>query len=146
LIIAGSDEGYKQQLIEIINEFHIEKKVIFFDFVDENRKKYFFSNSHILLHPVLYMGGVGLIPLEAILCNTPVIVTRECGEIIEKCGGGYIVKYGDIEELTQSIIHIFENYDEAKQKAIEGRDCLLNNFTWDIVVKKYEHLYQTITG
>lgn len=146
LLIAGSDSGYKKHLVEIVKNLNLDGKVTFYDYVDENQKRIFFKKSHILLHPVLFMGGVGLIPLEAILCKTPVIVTKECGEIIEKCGCGYIVKYGDIEELTATILRIFENYSDAKQKAIEGRKYILENFSWDVVVKEYEHVYQSVKG
>lgn len=46
------------------------------------------------MHTVQYMGGVGLTPLEAILCGTSVIVTEECREVVKKANCGYLVKHG----------------------------------------------------
>ena len=39
----------------------------------------------------------GLVPLEALLCGTPVIVADDsgCGEVIQTVGGGQLVPVGD---------------------------------------------------
>src|SRR3972149_3967362 len=83
LVIAGSDDGCKEKLEKLIKNFDLVERVIFTGFVDKNDKMSAYVDADLFIHTVLYMGGVGLTPLESILCGTPVIITEECGEVIK---------------------------------------------------------------
>ncbi len=47
----------------------------------------------------------GLVPLEALLCGTPVIVADDsgCAEVIRATGGGMVTAVGDTEALAHAI-------------------------------------------
>jgi len=144
LVIVGSDNGYKRELERLTSSLKIADKVRFIGYVDEKDKLSAFTDADLFVHPVLYMGGVGIAPLEAILCNTPVIVTEECGEIIKQANCGYFVKYGDVNGLKERIEHVFDYPDDASQLIENGKNYFYKNLAWDDVVRKFEKVYSEI--
>jgi len=143
-VIIGSDDRYEPFLKKIVNELNIADKVIFIGFIEEKYKQMAFSDAGLFIHTVLGgMGGVGLAPLEAILCGTPVVVTLECGEVIDQCDCGYIVNYGDIEGLKEIMKLVLEKPKDLS-KINRGIDYIHNNLTWDKYTDKLEQLYQNI--
>lgn len=143
LVIAGSDDGYKPQLQVLIDKLGIKNKVKFTGFLSEEDKKASLVDADVFVHTVKYMGGVGIAPFEAILCNTPVIVTEGCGEVIKKIECGYMVEYGNIEDLAKKLQYVLENPDEAREKTQIGKKYIIDNLRWDNVVTKVEGVYES---
>ncbi len=143
-VIAGSDNDYKKELESIINKLGISDKVIFTGFIGESDKIDAYSDADIFIHTVKYMGGVGLAPLEAILCGTPVIVTDECAEIIKKSNSGYIVNYDDLVSLKDTMKYILEHQEEVKINASTYKKYILENYSWEKVTKEYLKLYSNV--
>lgn len=145
LIIVGSDSGYKVELEKLIAKLNVGEKVKFIGFIDEKEKLSALVDADLFIHTVYYMGGVGIAPLEAILCNTPVIVTEECGEIIKKANCGFFVKYNDINDLKEKMRWAIENPEQGKKIANDGRNYILKNLAWDDVTNKYQNIYNKIS-
>jgi len=143
-VIAGSDDGYKSELEKLIDELDLRNKVIFTGYVEEADKLSAYVDADLFVHTVLYMGGVGIAPFESILCNTPVIVTGGCGELIKEIKCGYLVKYGDVNELKEKMKYVFDHQNKAKQLVENGKNYIHENLAWDDVVGKIEKLYSEI--
>jgi glycosyltransferase involved in cell wall biosynthesis len=143
LVIAGSDDGYKAELEKLIERLNLSDKVKFTGFVDENNKISAYVDADLFVHTVVYMGGVGLTPLEAILCDTPVIVTEECGEVVREANCGYLVEYGDINDLKEKMKWVIENPEEGNEMVERGKKYIMENLTWDKVVRRVEEVYET---
>jgi glycosyltransferase involved in cell wall biosynthesis len=141
-VIAGSDDGYKAELEKLIEKLNLSDKVKFTGFVDEKDKISTYVDADLFVHTVRYMGGVGLTPLEAILCNTPVIVTEECGEVIKEANCGYLVEYGDVNDLKEKMKRVIENPEEGKEMVERGKKYIGENLTWDKVVRRVEVVYE----
>lgn len=146
LVIAGSDDGYKAELEKLILMVNLKDKVKFTGFLEERDKLSAYHDADLFVHTVQYMGGVGLTPLEAILCNTPVIVTEECGEVIKEANCGYLVVYRDIEGLKGQMKRIIENSEERKEMVDRGKEYITKNLTWDIVTDYIFEIYLGIKG
>jgi glycosyltransferase involved in cell wall biosynthesis len=144
LVIAGSDDGYKAELEGLIKKLNLNDKIRFTGFVDENDKISAYVDADLFVHAVRYMGGVGLTPLEAILCNTPVIVTEECGEVIKEADCGYLVKFGDVTGFEEKMKYILENAEEGKEMVERGKGYIMENLTWDRVVERVEEVYEEL--
>lgn len=142
-IIAGSDDGYTSHLEKLRDELDLRNKVLFIGSVETQDKIAAFRDADLFVHTVLYMGGVGLTPLEAILCNCPIVVTPECGEIIIQSNSGYIVQYGDIKKLTMIMQNVLNNPPDYCM-INRGIEYIHNNFTWTKYIDKTETLYRSI--
>ncbi|MBM4241939.1 MAG: glycosyltransferase [Euryarchaeota archaeon] len=143
-VIAGPDEGYRTELERLIAKMNIGHKVKFTGPVSEDEKISAYLDADLFIHTVIYMGGVGITPLEAILCDTPVIVTEQCGEVIKESNSGYIVKYGDIKVLGEKMKYVLENPQEQKEMLERGKRYIKENLTWDKVSVKIERTYNEI--
>ena len=144
LVIVGSgDPRYKSKLEELAKLEGIFNKIIYTGYVEEASRISAYVDADLFVHTVLYMGGVGITPLEAIICGTPIIVTNECGEIIKKAGCGEIVEYGNIQELKEKIKMLLENPDKGKKMVKKGIDYINKNLVLDKVVTKIEEIYES---
>jgi glycosyltransferase involved in cell wall biosynthesis len=146
LVISGPDDGYRSELEKLIEKLNITDKVKFTGFLDEKDKISAYVDADLFVHTVIYMGGVGITPLEAILCGTPVIVTEQCGEVIKEAECGYLVNYGDIDDLKEKMEYVIENPEEHKLLTERGKRYIKENLSWDSVAKKIENVYHELNS
>ena len=142
LIIAGPDDGYRTELENMVKSLKI-KNIKFIGYVQNVFEAY--SDADILVYPAIY-EIFGLVPFEAIASGTPIIVTQDCGcgELVKKSGSGYLVKYGDVQDLSEKIEYILRNPDKQLDFLENGKNFILNNLRWDIICKNVEKIYNSI--
>ena len=89
-----------------------------------------------------YEQGTGA-PFEAILCDTPIIVTRNtsASDNVRNIDAGYLVEYGNKNELRDTIQYVLDNPAKAKQKTAKAREYIKINLSLENGVAKYEQLY-----
>ena len=141
LIIAGPDEGYKYELEVLISELHLGNKIKFVGPIKNVKEAYF--DSDLLVYPSIF-EVFGLVPLEALICGTPIIVTDGCGcgELIKKMDAGYLVHYGDTEDLMEKMKYILEHPDKAKEKVFNGKMYIKGNLSWDKLYDNFVEVYR----
>jgi glycosyltransferase involved in cell wall biosynthesis len=144
LVIAGKVTEYKNELDVIIKKNNLQDRVIFTGFVKEEDKISVYHDAELFVNPVKYMGGVSITVFESILSNTPVIVTPESGELIEKIDAGTIVKYGDISQLTIEMINSLNNKDLTYKQLRNGQSYIRNNLDWNDVSKNILDIYENV--
>lgn len=142
LVIAGKITPYKEELDKIITKNKIENKVIFTGYVEEKDKIAIYREAELFVNPVKYMGGVSLTVFESILSNTPVIVTIESGELIEKIDAGTIVEYGDIQSLKDAIIESLTDEKLTERQLNNGQNYIRENLDWKNVSEKILKIYE----
>ncbi|RJS76368.1 glycosyltransferase [Methanophagales archaeon] len=145
-VIAGSDDGYKAELEKLIKKLNLRDKIKFTGFVDEGDKISAYVDADLFVHTVQYMGGVGLTPLEAILCGTPIIVTEECGEVVKEANCGYLVKYGDVHDLKEKMKLLLQRPELGQQMVERGKKYILKNLAWDKVLERVLEVYLEAMG
>lgn len=143
LVIAGPDDGMLAYIINLISCLHLMNNVILTGPIYDRIKLMAYVDADILVYPSKY-EIFGLVPLEAIMCGTPVIVTDDsgCGELIKNAECGYVIKYGSKEDLINSIKYIFNNYDEAKKRVEYGQLYIKTNLDWKKITKKVLNIYE----
>jgi glycosyltransferase involved in cell wall biosynthesis len=142
LVVAGADDGYLTELKHLTHILELDDNVKFIGFIKETDKPAVYADAHLFIHAVKYMGGVGIAPLESILCGTPVIVTEGCGEVIKEAKCGCIVEYGDIEGLKDKMKFLLSNPEQGKVMVERGREYIETNLSWNAVGKKVELIYE----
>lgn len=142
LVIAGKISDYKKTLDEIITKYDIKDRVIFTGFVDEADKNAIYRDAKLFVNPVKYMGGVALTVFESILAGTPVVVTRQSGEVIEKIDAGIIVEYANIEQLKDAIITSLTDTKLTQRQLENGQNYIKNNLQWCDVADHILEIYE----
>lgn len=142
LVIAGKITEYKKELDDIIHEENMEDKVIFTGFVEEKDKISIYHDASLFVNPVKYMGGVSITVFESILSNTPVIVTPESGELVDKINAGTVVEYGNIKQLREAMIKSLDNKELISKQLANGQGFIRENLQWRTVTKKILNVYK----
>jgi glycosyltransferase involved in cell wall biosynthesis len=145
LVIVGPDDGFLNILKKQVKKLKIEDSIIFTGAVPENEKFEAFVESDLLVYPAI-LEIFGLVPFEAIMWGTPVIVCDDCGcgEIIKEADCGYLVKFGDANNLKEKMNFALENTENNKKLVENGKRFIEENLTWKKVGKTVENLYKKI--
>jgi len=141
LVIIGPDDGYRSVLEGLVEQLGLLDKVRFIGFIPSLAVAY--QDADVLVYPATY-EIFGLVPFEALLCGTPVIVTDDCGcgEIIKEAGCGYLVHYGDVTGLGEMLKYTLEHPDANKRVVEAGKRYIEEHLAWESVVKQVEEMYE----
>lgn len=145
LVIVGADDGYEKIIRKLIKELGIDEKVLFTGFLSGKEKLAALVDADVLVQPSIYEQAARP-SLEAILCDTPVIVSKNtgAGEDIQNMDAGYLVDYGNTEELTNAMQYILDNPNKAKEKTQKAKEYIKSNLSLSAQVEKYEILYNEV--
>jgi len=143
LVIVGPDDGFLSTLKKKINDLNMDDKTLFSDSLYGKDKLEAYIDADALVYPSIY-EIFGLVPFETIMCNTPVIVTDDCGcsELVKEVNCGYLVKYGDVHNLKEKMKYIIESPENGKEMVERGKKYIIENLSWDRVARKVEELYE----
>lgn len=85
----------------------------------------------------------GLVPVEALACGTPVVVSSDhgCGEVITELGGGLAVPYDDETRLADAIDGILAEPQSWRLRAATAGAQALARFGADTVCGRLESIY-----
>ncbi len=149
LLIVG-DGPQKDNLEKLVRDLEIENNVIFTGKVDHAEIQDYYRIIDLFVVPRKRDYASDLVtplkPYEAMALEIPLIVSdrKALLEIIGK-NRGFSFKTGDYEDLANTIIKCFSNYDSAKTKAKAARKWLIENRTWDKNAQIYKNLYAKLT-
>ncbi|NQS73555.1 MAG: glycosyltransferase family 4 protein [Methanoculleus sp.] len=84
------------------------------------------------------------IPSKSCSARLPVIVTDDCGcgELIKEAGCGYLVHYGDVAGLGETLRSALEHPDVNRRMVEAGRRYIEEHLAWESVVKQVEEMYE----
>jgi glycosyltransferase involved in cell wall biosynthesis len=88
----------------------------------------------------------GLVPLEALLCGSPVIVCNDsgAGEVIGTVGGGHIIPPGDEDSLAGAIDSILGANTLWRQRARTAAARVRQRFGADSVSERLDAIYHDV--
>lgn len=106
----------------------------------------YYSSADIFLYPSL-ADSFGLVVAESMSCGTPVLTFNTGGipEIVKHLENGYIAKYKDTDDLIKGLEYLL-NLTEVESNVMSEKSIkrIKDNFTEEIMVKKYIDLYNSI--
>ncbi|MFC1953266.1 glycosyltransferase family 4 protein [Chloroflexota bacterium] len=143
LSIVGPDDGYKNELENLVCELNLSTSVMFTGFLGGQEKLAALVDADVVIQPSRYEQAAWA-PIEAVLCGTPVIVSSNSGsgEDINRMNAGYLVDYGDKNQMVQMIQTILDEPEKVREKVNRAKEYIVNNLRFSDNVKSYERLYQ----
>src|SRR5262249_56464877 len=86
----------------------------------------------------------GLVPLEALLAGTPVVVADDsgCGELIRSVGGGVVVPVGRVEPLASAVDGMLRSVGQWRLIVAEAGLRVRAAFVAELVWPRLERVYQ----
>lgn len=92
--------------------------------------------------------GLGMVAIEALLCETPVIAFDSGGlrDIIQHDKTGVLVAPGDRNALARAVDSLLENESRARDLGKAGRLYALSTFAPESSARKYADIYRQLAG
>ncbi len=147
LCIVGNDDGYLGKLKRLVHKLNLEDRVLFTGFLGGKDKLAALVDADVFVQPSRY-EYTAWTPMEAILCGTPIVVSKGSGASIDvdRMDAGYMVEYDDKSQMVQTIQAILDNPSEARGKVRRAKEYIHSNLQLDKMVDNYERLYQRVSG
>ena len=88
----------------------------------------------------------GLVALEAMACEVPVLVTASGGivEVVEQGVTGFLCEVGDIDAMVRHGVEILSDPARAREMGKRGREQAICRFSPELIVGQYEALYTEV--
>ena len=142
LVIAGNDMGAGVAARSLVRTLGLERRTFFTGLLRAEQRLEALADADVLVYPSQH-EIFGLVPLEALLCGTPVIVADDsgCGEVVRSIGGGQVVPLGDAETLARAIDRVLEAPPAWRAAAIDAAARVRAAYGDDVVCAQIEQLY-----
>jgi glycosyltransferase involved in cell wall biosynthesis len=90
----------------------------------------------------------GLVPLEALLAGSPVVVADDsgCGEIVRETGGGRVVRVGDAHALSQAIGEMLQATAHWRTSAAHAAANVRRAFAPEVVCAQLNRVYDEMVA
>ena len=147
LVIAGNDMGAGRTISALIRSLGIEGRTRCVGLLRGRDRLEALADADV----VVYASQdeiFGLVPLEALLCGTPVIVADDsgCGEVIASTGGGQVVRMGDVSQLASAIAHTLDEPDRWHAAAAAAAARVRTDYDAGVVCDRLEEIYREMMG
>lgn len=145
LAIAGNDMGAGAHIDALTRELGLGSVVIRTGLLRGRARLDALAAASVVAYPSRD-EVFGLVPIEALLCGTAVVVANDsgCGEIIGRLGGGHVVPYGDEESLAGALGSILDEPDRWAARAAAAAGRARDAFAADTVCAQLERVYHQV--
>lgn len=142
LVVAG--EGPEMEnLKNLTKELNLESSVEFLGRVSQSDAKKLQKNSSVFVLNSTH-ESLPIAILASLAVGTPVVATSVSGikEVVFHEETGLLVKSGDTENISKSIIRFFED-ENLRNRVIEnGKKLIKEKFSWEIHIKNLESFFE----
>ncbi|MBI5787533.1 MAG: glycosyltransferase family 4 protein [Candidatus Schekmanbacteria bacterium] len=129
VVVGRKERRFFPGIKSLVEELHLENRVVFLDYVPENDLPDLYSGAIALVFPSLY-EGFGYPALEAMACGCPVI-TSDVASLPEICGeAAYYVDPEDVESIRQGMQSVLHD-DFMRNNMIYNGLERAKPFKWD---------------
>jgi glycosyltransferase involved in cell wall biosynthesis len=147
LIIGGKGNllKYYKSMAESLG---IENNVEFHGFIAEEKIVEYYNSCSLFILPSISSAqeGFGIVALEALACEKPVITTNIVGvaDDLKKVNAGRIVPPKDAKKLAGAIIELLSNEQMSKKMGVKGRKLVEKKYTWLKIAEMTEDIYKKV--
>jgi len=129
---------------ESIREKKLTGKVIFLGSKKQSRLHKYYSAAEALVMPSLY-ESFGLVPVEAMACGTPVLVSRigEMRYIVQEGKNGFSFPPNNPSSLASCLEHFFLNKESLWYRE-KIRQYVVKNFSWEKTAEETYSLFRRL--
>jgi glycosyltransferase involved in cell wall biosynthesis len=103
----------------------------------------FYSRANVFVAPSVWDEPLGLVILEAMACETPVVVTRKGGIPLAVKDGqnGFFIKPRNSQDMAEKINKLFDNEPLRLKMGKRAREIAVKKFSWEMIARRFENIY-----
>ena len=142
LVIAGNDMGAGDVARAAAHQLGVAGRTCFTGLLAGRARLELLADADVVVYPSEH-EIFGLVPLEALLSGTPVVVADDsgCGEVIAATGGGLVVP-GEPDALRSAIEHILKSPAHWRGAAHHAAARVKTLYARDVVCAQLEDVYR----
>jgi len=105
----------------------------------------YYSRADVFVAPSTWDEPLGLVILESMSCQTPVVVTRKGGIPLAVKDGynGFFVRPRNSAEIVEKVNKLLDNSDLCFRMGQNARKSVEEKFSWELIARKFDHIYKT---
>jgi glycosyltransferase involved in cell wall biosynthesis len=145
LVVAGNDMGSGATIAAIARDAGLGHRFVRVGLLRGRERLAALAAADVVVYPSRD-EVFGLVPVEALLCGTPVVVSSDsgCGEVIGQLGGGHIVPFGDAATLASAVTAIMRDPVVWRARARAAGVRARQRFGSDVVCARLEEVYREV--
>jgi glycosyltransferase involved in cell wall biosynthesis len=142
LVIAGNDMGGLGRAMADAQQLGVADRVRAVGLLAGAARLDALADADLVVYPSEH-EIFGLVPLEALLCGTPVVVAGDsgCGEVVHHTGGGLVVPVGDADALAQAMNQVLHHQPHWRAAAAQAASIIRTCFGSERVCTQLEDVY-----
>jgi len=133
---------------QLAGSLGIGDNVSFAGFVPSEKLAEYYNGCRLFVLPSTdpRREGFGIVPLEAMACKRPVVVTDIMGMAgdIKEYGAGMVTGCNDTEGLAVSMLTILKDDDLAERMGAEARKLAVGKYSWPKAAEQIEKVYREL--
>lgn len=104
----------------------------------------FYSRADVFIAPSIWDEPLGLVILEAMACETPVVVTRKGGIplAVKEGKNGLFIKAKSVPDIIEKVNYLLDNPKKAESMGKRARKIAEKKFSWRRISDMHVRLYK----
>lgn len=104
----------------------------------------FYSRADVFVAPSVWDEPLGLVILEAMACETPVVVTRKGGIplAVKENKNGLFIRPRSSKDIIEKVNFLFENDERRMRMGLIAREIAEKRFSWELIARQFMNIYQ----
>jgi glycosyltransferase involved in cell wall biosynthesis len=145
LVVVGNFMMPAGGIHRLARELGVGERVQFVGALDGADKLAAYVDADVVAYPSVH-EIFGLVPFEALMCGTPVVVCDDsgCGETVQAARGGLLVRHGDPQALADALARLLGDEELRRSCVRSGREYTLGHLGWDQIAEVTRALYGRI--
>lgn len=147
LVLVGGDGWLNEQINEKIENLKSNGYSIIRPnrYVPDEDLPALYSGATVLLHPAIY-EGFGISPLQAISCNTPVIVGNNSSMPEVVGDAGVYVDALSVEDIKIKLQEVLTNPVKYRKLLAATREKIITKYSWQNSAQKLAQVIDEVSG
>jgi len=152
LIITDTDDvvdwarelqGYKEEVLKLIQSLGLQDHIVTESFPYEELP-WVYNYCNVVIYPSTGDEPFGLVPVEAMACAKPTVVTRSGGMVESVVDGetGFLIEKRDPDALAEKILTLLRDTDMAEEMGRHGRRRAIEVFSGKRMTRDTVHVYE----
>ena len=142
-VIAGNDMGGLEATRTLAASLGVAGQTSIVGLLEGRARLEALADADVVAYPSA-QEIFGLVPLEALLCGTPVVVADDsgCGELIRSVGGGEVVRLGDVSALAAALAAVLAAPAAWRLRARTAAGHIRARYSGDVIADAMSDLYR----
>jgi len=136
-------KGYKREVLSLVKELGLEDNIITQPF-PYRELPWVYNSCDVVIYPTIGEEPFGLVPVEAMACGKPTVVTRSGGLVESVVDGetGFIIDKEDEAALADRIVRLLDDEHLASSMGRRGRERAVSVFSRERMAAETADLYR----